>query len=269
MHTNAHCFSLVYCLLSCSAVNAQDQLVKGLVDTTPSSITTPGAVVEKNEPVFDEIFHKDPFMVIRDDAESDQTEVEEKIFSIRKVWNILDSDVRPIPETELDRRKNILEVYYESFSEELHSDPFYHIGRDAGVDRFIYDEQAWDALADTLRRKYKAVRCVYHAAMRAERAVTLRYESKDNVVYKLRPGIERVGTKEFVILRFAVRGMAGTRIDTRAGENGFKFRLGKNADKLRLAKALSIEYEACRTEPELADEKWEQKSQVCVRVPVW
>jgi hypothetical protein len=243
-------------------------LVTGVTPIAAITVTTPAG---GESPIgYPSTFRKDPFITIKEDAGDPHTGLEDKIFSVKSVWELFDSDTSIKEDAETLKKQTVVEVFLNSFNEELHEDPFYHVGRDVRADMFIYDEQAWDALGDTLRKKYRIVETIHHTAARAEEVVTLKYETDSQTKFRGRPGIERIGNKEYIIFRVGIRmPRARSNIDTRVSERGYRLRMGRALGKTSPASTVSLEHEYSKSDAEETQGEWEQISQVTVRVPIW
>lgn len=255
------------------ALTARSQSLSGIVSLEPprSPIAISQATPMMSLPPIDSLaLRKDPFIIVKTE-ETDTDRRESLVFQIRPVWTFLDADEKPIDMDDRSYEKEkFLEVYMLSLEEELQSDPFYHVGRDQSVDKMMYDEQFWDALADSLRKKYRLVRIADKLARDIEHSVTLKYETTDGIMVRVKPGIERVGGSDTIILRVTLKSPSGTeRIDSRIRTDGFALRLCKQIRPTPDYCALFVEYKYSQRD-EVEDVVLRtQTAQAGMEIPFW
>jgi hypothetical protein len=255
-----------------TAVVLQAQTLKGVVISSsspiqPLSSTSQTSLENRNSTM--RTFRNDSFLTVQMNINEEEGKVSE--INMTPVLRLLSDDYDNSYENfEKYEKESFVKVYVDSFNKQLQSDPFYHVGRDIEVGSFIYEEKSWDALANTLKKKYKVVRVADQMAKKVEKSMTVSYKSSTGTSLKLRPGISRVDGHDTAVARCSMKNIAGIeRVETRFGEDCVKVRMSHRINNMPPNSLVALEYESSKETSEAGKTEWNNVSQIVMEIPFW
>lgn len=258
---------IIGCAISC-AQTAQGLVSVDVLQRPEPFVSLSSESIVMPDPV---MTRKDPMILIQQGAE-DPALSDNLMFKIKPAWAFFYSQEKSVPiDDNRFSNKRFVDVYMASLRDELHAEPFYYVGReDIRADEFIYQEEAWDALADALRKKYRVIRMVDWVARQAEDVVTVKYKSSSGCVLKARPGIERLEGKDSVILRLSADDFAGIdKVDARLRPGSARLRVGNALHGCSIPCLVYLEYETFISSDEAQDTHRQNALQAYFEMPLW